>query len=172
MLRYQEYLASGDEICATLSFQDYYTIKHRSWPKDLDQDSLKGTGRKLKGVEHEGQVKKHASSHIEDLCIKEDQTEAYQDNDTSIVGGHSYDGSSKLAKDENATACLTYDGYGDIEEPISFPMYDANDDMDSVRRPIYDLDDDTGMIVLESNKSWKLCMEEDNEGTEVMNQNL
>ena len=40
--RYQEYLALGDEVCATLSFQDYYTIKFGSQPKDLDEDLLKG----------------------------------------------------------------------------------------------------------------------------------
>ena len=40
--RYQEYLALGDEVCATLSFQDYYTIKFGSQPKDLDEDFLKG----------------------------------------------------------------------------------------------------------------------------------
>ena len=38
--RYLEYLALGDEVCAALSFQDYYTIKFRSQPKDLDQDFL------------------------------------------------------------------------------------------------------------------------------------
>ena len=26
MLQYQEYLALGDEVCATLAFQDYYAI--------------------------------------------------------------------------------------------------------------------------------------------------
>jgi hypothetical protein len=45
---YQEYLASREEICATLSFQGYYTIKYRSWTKDLDKDSFKGIGKKLK----------------------------------------------------------------------------------------------------------------------------
>ena len=50
MLWYQEYIAMGDEVCATLSFQYYYTIKYESWPKDLDEDSLKDTHKKLKGV--------------------------------------------------------------------------------------------------------------------------
>ena len=36
--RYQEYLALGDEVCSALSFQDYYTIKFGSQPKDLDED--------------------------------------------------------------------------------------------------------------------------------------
>ena len=39
--RYQEYLALGDAVCATMSFQDYYTIKFGSQPKDLDQGFLK-----------------------------------------------------------------------------------------------------------------------------------
>ena len=40
--RYQEYLALGDDVCAALSFQDYYTINFRSQPKDLDEDLVKG----------------------------------------------------------------------------------------------------------------------------------
>ena len=40
--RYQEYLALSDEVCAALSFQDYYTIKFGSQPKDLDEDLLIG----------------------------------------------------------------------------------------------------------------------------------
>ena len=51
---YQEYLALGEDICATFSFQGYYTIKYGSWPKDLDEDSFKGTRDKLKRDEHEG----------------------------------------------------------------------------------------------------------------------
>ena len=39
--RYWESLALGDEVCASLSFQDYYTIMFGSQPKDLDQDFLK-----------------------------------------------------------------------------------------------------------------------------------
>ena len=48
--RYQEYLALGDGVCEALSFQDYYTIKFGSQPKDLDEDLLKGIiggGRKM-----------------------------------------------------------------------------------------------------------------------------
>ena len=47
--RYQEYLALGNEVCGVLSFQDYYTIKFGSQPKDLDEDLLKsivGGGKK------------------------------------------------------------------------------------------------------------------------------
>ena len=39
--RYWEYLALGDEVCATLSFQDYYTIMFESQPRDLDKNVLK-----------------------------------------------------------------------------------------------------------------------------------
>ena len=42
LIQYQEYLALGDEVCAALSFQDYYTIKFRSQLNDLDEDLLKG----------------------------------------------------------------------------------------------------------------------------------
>ena len=35
MLQYQEYLALRDEVCATLYFQDYYTLKYGNWPNDL-----------------------------------------------------------------------------------------------------------------------------------------
>ena len=51
MPRYQEYLALGDEVCATLSFQDYYTIMFGIQPKDLDQDFLKNI---VGGVEKDG----------------------------------------------------------------------------------------------------------------------
>ena len=51
--QYQEYLALGDEVCATLSFQDYYTIKFGSQPKDLDDDLLKSIIGGGKKDEHE-----------------------------------------------------------------------------------------------------------------------
>jgi hypothetical protein len=38
MLRYREYLTLGEEICAVLPFKDYYTLKHGSWPNNLDKD--------------------------------------------------------------------------------------------------------------------------------------
>jgi hypothetical protein len=44
---YQEYLTLGEEICATLPFKGYYTLKHGSWPKDLDEDYFKGIMKKL-----------------------------------------------------------------------------------------------------------------------------
>ena len=54
--RYEEYLALGDEVCATLSFQDYYTINFGSQPKDLDENLLKGIVGGVKKDEHEVQV--------------------------------------------------------------------------------------------------------------------
>ena len=51
--RYWEYLALGDEVCAALSFQDYYTIMFGSQPKDLDEDLLKGIVGEEKKDEHE-----------------------------------------------------------------------------------------------------------------------
>ena len=53
MLRYQEYLALGDEVCVALSFQEYYNIKYGSWLKEWDEDYLKGKRYKLKIDEHE-----------------------------------------------------------------------------------------------------------------------
>ena len=41
----------GDEVCASFSFQDYYTIKFGSQPKDLDGDILKGI---VGGVKEDG----------------------------------------------------------------------------------------------------------------------
>jgi hypothetical protein len=32
---YWEYLALGEEICESLSFQGYYTLRYGSWPKDF-----------------------------------------------------------------------------------------------------------------------------------------
>ena len=49
--RYCEYPALGDEVCATLSFQDYYTIKFGTRPKDLDEDLLKSI---VGGVKEDG----------------------------------------------------------------------------------------------------------------------
>ena len=46
----------GDEVCATLPFQDYYTIKFGSQPKNLDEDLLKGIVGGVKKDEHEVQV--------------------------------------------------------------------------------------------------------------------
>jgi len=69
---YQEYLALGEEICAALPFKSYFTLKHGCWPKNVDEDSFKGTGQKLKRSEHQEQVEEHTSSHVEDMCIEED----------------------------------------------------------------------------------------------------
>ena len=46
----------GDEVCAALSFLDYYTIKFGSQPKDLDEDLLKSIVGGGKKDEHEVQV--------------------------------------------------------------------------------------------------------------------
>ena len=78
MLQYQEYLELGDEVGAALSFQDYYTIKYGSWPNDLDEDSLKGMGKKLKGDEQEGWKKKHAPSHVADVWNEVDKIIAFE----------------------------------------------------------------------------------------------
>ena len=66
----------GDEVCVALSFQDYYTIKFGSQPKDLDEDLLKyivGGGKK---DEHEVQVlgELHLELTIHDEDVHEEIT--------------------------------------------------------------------------------------------------
>ena len=61
-------------------------------------------------------MKEHTSSHVEDLCIGEDQTTTYEDDGTSIRKGHTNDSSSKSTKDEDAVVCSTYDDYSVIED--------------------------------------------------------
>ena len=46
----------GDEVCVALSFQDHYTLKFGSQPKDWDEDLLKGIVGAVKKDEHEVQV--------------------------------------------------------------------------------------------------------------------
>ena len=53
ILQHQEYLALGDEVCATLSFEDYYTLKYGSWPKEWDEDPLKCTGKNVNVLKEE-----------------------------------------------------------------------------------------------------------------------
>jgi hypothetical protein len=101
----------------------------------VDEDSFKGTGKKLKGKEYEGQVEEHASSHEEDVCIEEDQTIAYETSselsdevdDTSVLDGYTSDESTK---DEDATS---YDDHmfqsTDVEDPTSFTMHDTYDEV-------------------------------------------
>jgi hypothetical protein len=140
--------------------------KTRSWPKDLDKDSFKGTEQKLKRDEHEGQVEEGASSHVEDVCIEEYQTTTYDTSseltdevdDTSVLDGYTSDESTK---DEDATSYDDYEEMSqstDVEDPTSFIENDAYDegsssviapmhDEDSTPYFIYDVDDDEDVIV-------------------------
>ena len=67
----REYLALGDEVCAALSFQDYYTIKFGSQPKDLDQDFLKnivwGVEKDEPKVQVDGELDLKLTVHDEDV---------------------------------------------------------------------------------------------------------
>ena len=76
--RYQEYLALGDEVCAALSFKDYYTSKFESQPKDLDEDLLKSIVGGGKKYEHEVQVV--GELHLE-LTIHDEPS--HESSDTS-----------------------------------------------------------------------------------------
>jgi hypothetical protein len=170
----------GEEICTALSFKGYYTIKYESWPKDLDEDSFKGIGHKLKSDKHEGQVEEHASSHVEDVCIEEDRTKTYDTpleltngvNDTSVLYGYDYVEVFKSVKYEDTTSCPTYDGCKEmfqstnVEDPTSFFLYDAYDedgssmiapthDEYSTSYPIYDVHNDQGSVLMVDNKTKK-----------------
>ena len=60
----------GDEVCATLSFQDYYTIKFGSQPKDLDKDFLKnivGVEKNELEVQVDGELDLELTIHDEDV---------------------------------------------------------------------------------------------------------
>jgi hypothetical protein len=47
-----------------------------------------------------------------------------------------------------------------------------NYDVDSTPYPIYDTYDDADMIVPEYDKGWELCVEDDNEGVELVDENI
>ena len=61
----------GDEVCATLSFQDYYTIKFGSRPKDLDEYLLKsivgGVEKDKHEVQVDGEIDMESTVHDEDV---------------------------------------------------------------------------------------------------------
>lgn len=42
---YQEYIAIGEDICVSMPFKNYFTIKYGFWPKNVDEDSLKRRGK-------------------------------------------------------------------------------------------------------------------------------
>jgi hypothetical protein len=116
MTYYPEYLALGKEFCATMSFQDYCTIKYGSWP----EDSFNGTRRRLKEDMVEEQrdplvahahshVEERASCHDEEVSIEEDQVVVYDEIvDTSMLTGF-----ITSTNDEEATSCPTYVDYED-----------------------------------------------------------
>jgi hypothetical protein len=100
---YQEYLALGEKICAYFPFKIYFTLKYGCWPKNVDEDSFKGTGNKLKRSEHKGQVEEHASNHVEDVCNSETTTSS-----TPLELSHETHGTS------------TYDGQVDNTHDATF----------------------------------------------------
>ena len=80
-------------------------------------------------------MKKDASNLIE-----EDQEAACEANNTTRMG----DAVFEAARNVDAAA---YDDYKDVDEPSSFPTNDANDDLDSITHPIYDMGGDAYMVV-------------------------
>jgi len=117
----------------------------------VDEDSFKGTRQKLNRNEHEGQVEEHESSHVENVCVEEDQTITYditlelidEADDTSVLDGYNYDEDSKSVDVEDPTYVLMYDAYDEGDSSIITPTHDE----DSVPYPIYDVYDDEGMTV-------------------------
>ena len=128
----------------------------------MDEDFVKITWHKSMRDEQEGQVEECASSHVEDVCIEEDQMVAYdtpseltnEADDTSVLDG----------KDEDETSYSTYDDYEgmsqstDVQDSTSLLVYNAVDesgssmiapmhDEDSTPYLIYDVDDDEDVIV-------------------------
>ena len=80
----------GDEVCAALSFQDYYTIKFESQPKDLDEDLLKSIVGGGKKDEHEVQVV--GELHLE-LTVHDEPCDepSYESSDTSTFASQIVD---------------------------------------------------------------------------------
>ena len=60
----------GDEVCVALCFQDYYTLKFGSQPKDWDEDLLKGIVGGVKKYENEAHVV--GELHLELIVHNED----------------------------------------------------------------------------------------------------
>ena len=93
--RCREYLALGDEVCAALSFQDYYTIKFGSQPKDLDEDLLKGIVGGGKKDEHEvqvvGELHLELTIHDEDVHEEIALEPSCESNDTSTFASQIVD---------------------------------------------------------------------------------
>ena len=85
----------GDEVYTTLSFQDYYTIKFRSQPKDLDEDLFKSIVGGGKKDEHEVQVvgEFHLELTIHDEDVHEEITlePSYESSDTSTFSSQIVD---------------------------------------------------------------------------------
>ena len=94
---YQEYLALGEDICVSLPFKNYFTIKYGFWPKNVDEDSFKSRGDELKQSEDKEQGGEHASSLEEKVHIEEDQIAA---EDTSVSDGLDTDCEGVLASND------------------------------------------------------------------------
>jgi len=91
---YQEYLAIGEDICASLPFKNYFTIKYGFWPKNVDEDSFKRKEKKSNKGEDKEQVEEHAPSLVENEHIEEDLAAA---EDTSVSDGFDTDCEGVLA---------------------------------------------------------------------------
>jgi len=110
-------------------------------------------------------MKERAPSHIEDVCIKEDQKTYdtsselfYEVDDTSVLDGYTFD---ELTQDEHATSHDDYEEMfqsADVEHPTSSTVYDTYDEgstsiiapthyEDSTPHIMYDSNDDEDVIL-------------------------
>ena len=101
----------GDEVCAALCFQDYYTIKFGSQPKDLDEHLLKGIVGRGKKDEHEVQVvgELHLELTVDDEDVHEEIAleTSCESSDTSTFASQIVDKSCdelELVKSSSPTA--------------------------------------------------------------------
>jgi hypothetical protein len=108
-------------------------------PKSKKVDTTKNSTHDRGLVE--SQVDLHTSSHVEDVCIEEDQTTTYEiineTDDTSVLDGENKDKKS----------CPTFDDHEeifqsvDVEDPTSSTVYDAYDEgSSSIITPMHDED--------------------------------
>ena len=85
----------GDEVCAALSFQDYYNLKFRSQPKDWDEDLLKGIVGGVKKDEHEvqvvGELHLELTIHDEDVDEEIALEPSCESSNTSTLASHIVD---------------------------------------------------------------------------------
>jgi len=67
---------------------------------------------------------------------------------------------------EDSTSILVYDYYDEKGSSVLTPNYD----MDSTPHHVYDMYDDVGMIIPEYDKGWEICVEDNNDGDDLVDE--